>query len=58
MQILFFQLIFLHWMIIVLKCCTGFYCATMQISHNYTYIWVSQVAQLVKNLPAVQETWV
>ena len=26
--------------------------------HIYTYIWASLVAQLVKNLPAVQETWV
>ena len=24
----------------------------------YIYIWASLVAQLVKNLPAMQETWV
>ena len=26
--------------------------------HSYTFCWVSLVAQLVKNLPAMQETWV
>ena len=28
------------------------------IWRNYTYLVASQVAQMVKNLPAVQETWV
>ena len=28
------------------------------ISHTYCAIWASLVVQLVKNLPAVQETWV
>ena len=27
-------------------------------AHIYTYIWASLVAQTVKNLPAMQETWV
>ena len=27
-------------------------------SKGYMYIWVSLVAQMVKNLPAMQETWV
>ena len=28
------------------------------ISVNYGYYWASLIAQLVKNLPAMQETWV
>ena len=28
------------------------------ILYIYIYVWASLVAQLVKNLPAVQETWV
>ena len=28
------------------------------ISHTFLYSWASLVAQLVKNSPAVQETWV
>ena len=28
------------------------------ITAIYIYVWASFVAQLVKNLPAVQETWV
>ena len=27
-------------------------------SHTHTHIWSSLVAQLVKNLPVMQETWV
>ena len=27
-------------------------------THTHIYIWASLVAQLVKNLPAMQETWV
>ena len=26
--------------------------------HTYNHTWASVVAQMVKNLPAVQETWV
>ena len=28
------------------------------VSHRLQYSWASLVAQLVKNLPAIQETWV
>ena len=34
------------------------YCVTYQNTANYLHIWDSLVAQMVKNLPAMQETWV
>ena len=53
---------------IALHCCVSFYCTAKWISYRYTYIpsfldflpiyGTSLVAQMVKNLPAMQETWV
>ena len=28
------------------------------ITENYSFAWASLVAQMVKDLPAIQETWV
>ena len=61
------------WSIVALQCCVSFYCRAKWISHTCTYIpsfgshsfsgncrtpVASLVTQLVKNLPAVRETWV
>ena len=40
---------------------TGVGCHTLLQSHtiyNYIYLGIYRVAQMVKNLPAMQETWV
>ena len=31
---------------------------SLTLMHTCVYSWASQVAQMVKNLPAIQETWV
>ena len=45
-----------NWRRIALKCCLGFLHTTTWISHKYTYIESSLVAQMVKHLPAMRET--
>ena len=30
----------------------------MELDPTYRFIWASMVAQMVKNLPSMQETWV
>ena len=47
-----------YWGAVALQCCIGFCYTTKWISHMYTYIRTSLVAQMVKCLPAMQETWV
>ena len=37
---------------------TTIVCSLTIFSHNFTLLWASIVAQLVKNPPAMQETWV
>ena len=44
--------------IVDLQHCVSFWCTAKGFSYKYTYIWASLVAQLVKNPPAMQETWV
>ena len=36
----------------------GFLCQEDPLGHRRQYSWAYFVAQLVKNLPAMQETWV
>ena len=38
---LLFYYIFFSWKIIVLQCCIGFCHTTVQISHNYIYIYIN-----------------
>ena len=40
------------------NCVTLVWAAQLCFSHNVRYIWASLIAQLVKNLPAMQETLV
>ena len=62
-----------YWSIVALQCCVSSYCRAKWISHTCTYIpsfgfhsfsghcrtpVASLMTQLVKNLPAVRETWV
>ena len=35
-----------------------FLTALSENNHRYAYVWASVVAQLLKNLPATQKTWV
>ena len=37
---------------------TTIVCSLTIFSHNFTLLWASIVAQLVKNPPAMRETWV
>ena len=44
---------------VVILYCHFFYFHLFQIySHVYLFLWASLIAQLVKNPPAMQETWV
>jgi len=52
-----------YWSTAVLQCCVIFYCTAKWISYTYTHTsshldQAFLVAQMVKNLPAMQETWV
>ena len=44
--------------VVILYCHFFCFCLFQIYSHVYLLLWVSLIAQLVKNLPAVQETWV
>ena len=48
--------IYIYWGLIDLQCCFSFKCTAKWIS--YTFIHSSLVAQMVKTLPAMWETWI
>ena len=50
--------LFFYWGAVALQCCIDFCYTTKLISHMYTHIRTSLVAQMIKCLPATQDTWV
>ena len=48
----------LYWSIVGYQSCVTLRSTGKRFSYTYSWIWASLVAQLVKNLPAMLQTWV
>ena len=53
-----FSSLTIFWSILDLQSCVSFRCVAKWFCYTCTCIWASMVAQMVKNLPAIQETGV